>query len=182
MKAITFLLWCCSIGAVCAQPTSKPTKELVEEGVSLYDEGKYAEAVVKYQEALAAAPGDEGALSELALTYNSLGRNAEAVAICEKLIKANPGSDASVYVTIGNSLDALKKPKEAVRMYEQGLKHHPTSYALHFNKGVTLATSRDVPASISSFQRAVALNPQHGTSHLSLGLMQLGSDARGKYS
>lgn len=179
MKALILLLWSCSIGTVWAQSNgATPVRELVKEGVKLYDAGKYDEAVAKYQQALAAAPKDETALSELALTYNELGRSAEAVAICEKLVKANPDIDASVYVTYGNSLDAMKKSKQANQVYEQGLKRHPDAYSLHYNAGVAQATSGQMPASINSFQQAVALNPQHGSSHLSLGMMQLGSGTR----
>jgi tetratricopeptide (TPR) repeat protein len=179
MKALIFLLWSFSIGTALAQSSDgTPLRELVKEGVRLYDAGKYDEAVAKYQQALAAAPKDETALSELALTYNELGRNAEAVAICERLVKANPNIDASVYVTYGNSLDAMKKSKQANQVSEQGLKRHPDAYSLHYNAGVAQATSNQVPASINSFQQAVALNPQHGSSHMSLGMMQLSSHAR----
>ncbi|MBF9224105.1 tetratricopeptide repeat protein [Hymenobacter ruricola] len=179
MKALIAWLLTCSVGVAGAQTSSPaPARDVVAEGVKLYDQGKYDEAVAKYQQALAAAPKDEVALSELALAYNALGRNAEAVDICQKLLKANPDSDAMVYVTLGNSLDALKKPKEATRVYEQGLKRHPNSYELYFNEGVAQATSGQAPASIGSFQQAVAINPQHASSHMSLGLMQLASQAR----
>lgn len=167
------------MGTAWAQSTGvTPVRELVREGVKLYDAGKYEEAVAKYQQALDTAPKDETALSELALTYNELGRNAEAAAICEKLVKANPDIDASVYVTYGNSLDAMKKSKQVNQVYEQGLKRHPDAYSLYYNAGVAQATSNQVAASINSFQQAVALNPQHGSSHMSLGLMQLSSHAR----
>ena len=179
MRALIVLLWSCCFSTVLAQSNnSTPVRELTQDGVRLYDAGKYNEAIAKYQQALAAAPKDETALSELALTYNELGRNAEAVAICEKLVKANPGIDASVYVTYGNSLDAMKKSKQANQVYEQGLKRHPDAYSLHYNAGVAQATSGQVSASINSFQQAVALNPRHGSSHMSLGMMQLGSSGR----
>ncbi|WP_460608663.1 tetratricopeptide repeat protein [Hymenobacter terrigena] len=178
MKILTLLLWGCSIGSALAQSNDAPVRELVKEGVKLYDAGKYEEAIAKYQQALAAAPKDETALSELALTYNELGRNADAAAICEKLVKANPDIDASVYVTYGNSLDAMKKSKQANQVYEQGLKHHPDAYSLYYNAGVAQAGSNQLPAAINNFQQAVMLNPQHGSSHMSLGMIQLGSRAR----
>ena len=176
MKKILFLLLNCSIGSVSAQ--SLPAHDLVKEGIRLYDAGQYSEAVAKYQQALAAAPKDAVVLSELALTYNAMGRNKEAVDICEKLLKAAPDSDESVYVTYGNSLDALKKPKDACRAYEDGLKHHPTSSSLYFNLGVAQVTSGQVPAGIGNFQQSVALNPDHASSHMSLGVMQMASHAR----
>ncbi|MBF9144245.1 tetratricopeptide repeat protein [Hymenobacter properus] len=178
-KALLVLLLAGSMGAAYAQTSGgTPSRDLVAEGVKLYDQGKYAEAVAKYQQVLASAPNDELALSELALAYSALGRDAETVEICQKLLKAKPDSDVMVYVTLGNSLDALKKPKEAIRVYEQGLKHHPDSYALYFNEGVAQATSGQVAASVGSFQQSVALSPGHTSSHMSLGVMQLSNQAR----
>lgn len=179
MKKLLFLLLSCSVGAASAQTNGTATKhDLVEEGIKLYDAGQYPEAEAKYKQALAVAPNDEVALSELALTYNSMGRNKEAIDICEKLLKADPKSDESVYVTYGNSLDALKKTKDAYHAYEDGLKYHPSSSSLYFNLGVAQATSGQVPASIGSFQQSVALNPEHASSHMSLGVMQLATHAR----
>jgi tetratricopeptide (TPR) repeat protein len=178
MKKLVFLLLLSSIEATAQTPDNTARHDLVEQGVKLYDAGQYPEAVAKYQQALATAPNDPYALSELALTYNSMGRNKEAVDICQKLLKADPNADESVYVTYGNSLDALKKTKDAYRAYEDGLKHHPASASLYFNLGVAQATSGQGPASIGSFQQAVALRPDYASVHMSLGVMQLASQAR----
>lgn len=181
MKTLILLLWAATVSGAAAQtaaPAATPARELIEDGVKLYDAGKYDEAVAKYQQALATEPNNEIAGSELALAFNTLGRNAEAVALCEKLLQANSAADVLVYVTYGNSLDAQKKTKKALQAYEQGLKYHPNSYSLYFNRGVAQATTGQTPASISSFQQAVALNPQHATSHMSLGVMQTSAQAR----
>ncbi|WP_035563247.1 tetratricopeptide repeat protein [Hymenobacter sp. IS2118] len=177
MKNLLLLLLALGLVPVALAQT-RPAREVIEEGTNLFDAGKYDEAVARYQEVLAAEPGNVVALSELALTYNALDRHAEAADICKKLVKADPRVGPSVYVTYGNSLDGLKKPAEAVRVYEQGLKYFPNSYMLHFNAGVTQARAGQVPAGITSFQQAVARNPNHASSHVNLGLMQLGSEHR----
>ncbi|MCI1186878.1 tetratricopeptide repeat protein [Hymenobacter sp. DH14] len=177
-NALLLLLGLSLTSAAFAQTAPRPARELIDEGIRLYDAGKYDEALARYQQVLAAEPANTTALSELALTYNALDRNAEAAAICEKLIKANPRVDPSVYVTYGNSLDGLKKPKEAVRIYEQGLKYFPDSYSLYFNAGVAQARNGQLPASIGSFQQAITLNPNHASSHMSLGVMQTASQHR----
>ena len=95
MKLFILLLWGCTLGAARAQTTAlPPARELVEEGVQLYDDGKYAEAVAKYQQALKAEPGHVTATSELALTYHAMGHYAEAADLCEKLLKDHPDADA----------------------------------------------------------------------------------------
>ena len=176
MKRLIFLLWSSALGGAYAQ--NIPIRETVAEGVRLYDAGKYDEAVAKYQQALAAAPEDPTANSELALTYNELGRYEDAWRLCQKLLKANPVASPTVYMTGGNSLDALKRPKEALQLYQKGLKYHPESSALYYNRGVTEATSGLVPAAVGSFQQAVLYKPSHASSHMSLGVMELQSQAR----
>jgi tetratricopeptide (TPR) repeat protein len=179
MRLLVFILWGCGLGTAWAQtPAGSPARELVQEGVKLYDEGRYAEAVAKYQQALAATPGDVVATSELALTYNTQGRHEEVVALCEKLLKANPASDESVYVSYGNSLDVLKRSKEALQAYTQGLKYYPESHSLYFNQGVAQVKSGQLLAGISSLQQAVALNPRYASAHMSLGVMQAATKAR----
>ena len=175
-KALFLLLGLGWLSPVAAQTV--PARELISEGVRLYDAGKYDDAIAKYQQALATEPGNITALSELALTYNELERDAEAVAICQKLVKADPRVSETVYVTYGNSLDALKKPREAARIYEQGLNYFPDSYLLHYNEGVAQVRNEQVPPGIANFQQAITLNPNHASSHLSLGVMQTATDHR----
>ena len=155
-----------------AQTTDTPA-DLVKTGVALYDAGKYDEAVASYQQALKQAPGDVLARTELALTYNALGRNSEAAALCQQLIKENPEIGPSVYVTLGNSLDASKKPVEALAAYRLGIKQFPSNYNLYFNEGVTLTGQGKLAEASGSFQRAVQLNPRHASSHMLLGAVQL---------
>lgn len=161
-----------ALRAAAQAPTETPA-ELVRAGVDLYDAGKYDEAVNKYQQALRLAPTDATARAELALTYNTLGRYADAVGLCQQLIQENPQVGANVYATLGNCFDASKQPTQALAAYRQGIKQYPTNYNLFFNQGVTLAGQNDLPAAIASFERAVQLNPRHASSHMLLGAMQL---------
>ncbi len=157
-----------------AQTTTTDTPaELVRAGVALYDEGKYDQAVAKYQQALAAAPGNAPAQAELAMTYFALHRHADAVALCQQILQAHPDADPVVYVTLGNSLDATQRPTEALAAYRDGLTRYPDSFILYFNQGVTLAGQGQAAAAVASFQRAVALNPRHASSHMLLGSTQL---------
>ena len=172
------LLLLLGLGLTAAAAAQTPARDLINEGIRLFDSGKYDEAIAKYQQVLATEPGNTTGLSELALTYNELDRNAEAVAICEKLVKADPRVGETVYVTCGNSLDALKKPRAAGRIYEQGLRYFPDSYSLHYNEGVAQVLNNQVPAGIGSFQQAVTLNPSHASSHVSLGVVQTATQHR----
>jgi tetratricopeptide (TPR) repeat protein len=175
------LLWACF--GLLLHPAQAQTsgatlaRERVKEGVTLHDAGKYNEAVAKYNEALAADPGNVHAQSELALTCQSMGRHQEAIDLCKQLLKKGY-NDASVYITYGNSLDELHRAKEAEQVYQRGLKEHPNSHLLYFNLGVAQAQHQQAPAALVSFEQAVSCQPVHASSHLYLGLMQLNQQAR----
>ncbi|RSK45336.1 tetratricopeptide repeat protein [Hymenobacter rigui] len=153
--------------------TTASSQELVKQGVSLFDQGKYDEAVLRYKEALKQDPANTTARYELAMTYNALDRNEEAVELCKQLLKQDPNPGASLYSTYGNALDGLKKPKEAAKIYQEGLKRYPNDGALYFNLGVTQATALNQPAEATvSMQQAVRCRPVHGSSLNALGLLQ----------
>lgn len=175
------LLWAC-LGLISYTTRAQAdgnalVRERVKEGIVLYDAGKYAEAVTKYQEALAIDPGNAYAQSELALTYNSMGRQQEAIALCKQLLKHDHASE-SVYITYGNALDELHRAKEAEQLYQRGLKEHPNSHLLYFNLGIVQAKHQQAPAAIVSFEQAASCQPVHASSHLYLGLMELNQQAR----
>ncbi|RSK43322.1 tetratricopeptide repeat protein [Hymenobacter perfusus] len=154
-----------------AQTTS--SQELVKQGVALYDQGKPDEAVLRYKEALKQDPANTTARYELALTYNALGRNEEAVALSKQILKQEAEPGPSIYSTYGNALDGLKKPKEAAKVYQEGLKRYPNDGALHFNLGVTQATALNQPAeAIGSMQQSVRCRPGHANSLNALALLQ----------
>jgi len=175
------LLWAClgltSYTARAQADANALVRDRVQAGIVLYDAGKYAEAVAKYQEALAIEPGNAYAQSELALTYMGMGRYQEAIALCKQLLKHDHTSE-SVYITYGNALDELHRAKEAEQLYQRGIKEHPNSHLLYFNLGVTQAKHQQTPAAIVSFEQAISCQPVHASSHLYLGLMELNQQAR----
>lgn len=160
-----------SIQSASAQTTG--SQELVKQGVALYDQGKYDEAVLRYNEALKQDATNTTARYELAMAYNALGRNDEAVELCKQLLKQEAAPQSSLYNTYGNALDGLKKPKEAAKVYSEGLKRYPNDGALYFNLGVTQATALQQPAeAIASMQQSVRCRPGHASSLNALALLQ----------
>jgi Flp pilus assembly protein TadD len=153
-------------------------QRLVKEGVALHDQNEFDAAAVKYQEALKLDPTNIAARTELALTYNSSGKYAEAVALCRELVKSPTGIDPTVYVTYGNSLDDLKRSKEAAEVYQQGIKRFPTSGMLHFNLGLTHYRMQQPQEAITDLQQAARLMPRHPSSPMYLGMFTLESGNR----
>ncbi|UOQ70140.1 tetratricopeptide repeat protein [Hymenobacter cellulosilyticus] len=146
-------------------------KALIKQGVALYDEGKYDEAVLRYKQALKLAPDNFTAQYELAMTYGHLDRHEEVVEICKKLLQDNANADANVYVIYGTALDDLKQPQEAIRIYQRGIKKFPDNGLLYFNLGVTQASTQRYEEATESMQMAVRKNPRHASAHRILALL-----------
>lgn len=144
----------------------------VDEGIELHDAGKYDEALSKYNEALILDKDNSFALYEKAMTLEALKRYDEAVETSKYILKLYPNDDnKTVYVTYGNALDHMGKPDLALKIYDEGLKKHPSYYHLYFNKGITLATSRKIEEAIKAFQASTKLNPNHPGSFNALAVL-----------
>ena len=158
--------------------TSPTARALVQEGIALYDQGQYEQAVAKYQQALAAEPDDLRTQTELALTYNALRRYPEAAALCHRLLKTHPSADPLLYITYGNSLDSNHQPAQALAAYQQGIKYFPGSFMLYYNQAVALVGQQRPTEAVASLQHAAVLRPTHASTQLALGTVQLQQRAR----
>ncbi|RZJ44927.1 MAG: tetratricopeptide repeat protein [Chryseobacterium sp.] len=137
----------------------------VIEGVSLHDEGKYADAITKYNEALTLDKNNLQALSEKAMTLDASKQYDEAVEVSKLAISSHPSDDLkTVYLSYANSLDHQKKADLALKIYDEGLKKYPEYYQLYFNKGITLINLKQTEKALECFQKSARLNPDHATS------------------
>ncbi|OCK51006.1 hypothetical protein BA768_04275 [Chryseobacterium sp. CBo1] len=137
----------------------------VTDGVTLHDEGKFSEALDKYDEALKLDKNNLLALSEKAMTLEASKKYDEAIDICKLAIATHPKEDIkTIYLTYGNSLDHAQKPKDAIKIYDEGIKKYPEYYQLYFNKGITLVNEKQIEKSLELFQKSVTLNPNHAGS------------------
>lgn len=176
MKKIIYSLLL-GLAAVCAE--AQTAQELIEQGAKLVDEGKYADAILKFDAALQLEPANITARSDKAAALYYSGKYQQAAELCKQTISANKSSPElkNVYITYGNSLDELGKPKDALKVYKEGMKKFPDSYLLPFNAGLTYVGLKGYEEAAELFQKAILVNPEHPGSHYYLGLTM---DAMGK--
>ena len=137
MKRIYCLLVLISSIAFAQNPSM--AKQLVLEGVTLYDEGKYAQAISKYDDALKVDKDNFFALAEKAMTLVATKNYEESIKLCKRVLKLYPNEDLSMlYVTYGNATDLSKDSKKAIKIYDEGIKKYPNQYQLYYNKGIAL--------------------------------------------
>jgi len=166
----TFLMFLCA-NLIFAQ-NKTAVEEIVNKGIYLHDEGKYNEALAKYEEALNLDKNNIIALSEKAMTLNALKKYDEAIEVCKLILKLYPKeSNGTVYVTYGNALDHSNNSDKAIKIYNKGLELSPNYYQLYFNKGIALANQKKYDEAIQSFQTSTKLSPNHLGSFNALAIL-----------
>ncbi|WP_158825900.1 tetratricopeptide repeat protein [Mucilaginibacter lacusdianchii] len=142
---------------------------LVKQGIKLHDEGKYADAIVKYKAALQMDPKHATANYELAYSLYSNNQAQEAMPYLQKIIKSDhpmPGA----YEMMGNIYDDGQQPDKAIEMYLAGIKVDPNYQRLHYNLGIAYHRQKKFAAAEQEAIAAIKLNPAHASSQRLYGL------------
>lgn len=173
MKSIvisTLFIFACII--TLAQNPEEASR-LVAEGVALHDKGDYAGAIEKYDAALKKDEDNINALYEKSYSLYALGKQKDCISICKTIIKKYPDNALlkAVYIEYGNALDDLRKTKDALEVYDEGLSKFPGEYLLHYNKGLTLQNLGKSEEALASYQQSLSLKPLHSSSNLSNGAL-----------
>lgn len=122
---------------------------LCKEGVALHDQGKYEEAIKKYDEALAIAPNVVDVIAEKAFTLSAMGKKNEAKKMMEKQIQKADAKDlATLYSTYAGILDDDGERLKALEIYDKAMQavdeedfsrmHH-----IYYNAAVTMSRLTD---------------------------------------
>ncbi|HYC90161.1 MAG TPA: tetratricopeptide repeat protein [Thermoanaerobaculia bacterium] len=153
-----------------AFPLFAHVSKLVDEGIKLYDAGRYDEAIVKLKAALAEDPSSDHAAYELGLTYSAKGDTAACIALFAPRVKAKKNEYRSaMYGVLGNCYDNGGDPERAVATYRQGLKVDGNDTQLLYNLSVTLVKQGELEEARKLLKKELALQPWHPSGHWLLG-------------
>lgn len=152
---------------------SKSAKELIREGVRLYDQKSYYDAIEKFKQVSVNDTNYSTAQYETALTYLKLEEYFFAQKILKELIglEVSYPNRAKAYVLLGQAYDGDKKLDEALKAYEEGLKMYPKSQALYFARATTYAKFDKHQEALEDFKRSAMCNIGHPGTHLRLGMI-----------
>ena len=130
--------------------------------------GKRDEAVIANQRAVALAPTDAEAHSNLGATLKELGRLEDAEASHRQAIAIKP-EYAPAYNNLGITLQELGKLKDAEASYRTAIVLQPDYLEAYYNRGVILQELGRLGEAESSYRQAVALKPDYAEAHSNLG-------------
>ena len=165
-------------------------KQALENGASAYADvhhtlgiiyhtwGQFAEARAAFEEALRINPRYTEAALNLAITYNDLGRYAEAQELFarvqpspeERIDKHTRGKIANLHKTVGEAYRSAGLAQEAAVEYRKALALCPEFIDIRMELGHTEAEAGDVDAAISAMVEILTQRPDYEPALLHLGL------------
>lgn len=173
---LTVLLVFCST-IIFAQDKAAEAKALIQAGIKLHDEGKFDDAVAKYQEALKIDPKNGSAIYEIAYSHYQSGKPDAAIPFLENLIKIDPKS-AEAYDMLGSIYDDKNIYDKALDYYKNGVKADPNYQRLHFNLSIFYIRQKRYTEAEQSAITAIKLDPNHASSHRAYALAAFNLDKR----
>ena len=132
-----------------------------EDGKKLYKQGKYNEALNKFQLALTSNPNSAKVHYNMGLCYKQLKRYNEAVSSFEKAEELDPKISFTTTAKFNEKLTEAR---------QKALETNTKSAKKHFNKGKELYDKKDYDGALKEFISAKKLNPNSAKTWYNLGL------------
>ncbi|HTE01784.1 MAG TPA: tetratricopeptide repeat protein [Mucilaginibacter sp.] len=150
----------------CAKAQDTNAGDMVKQGVELQNQGKYAEAIEKYKEALKADPENTQANYQMGFSLFASGKGMDGVPFVEKAIKngATPSFTASAYDLLGSIYDQANQSDKSIDAYKSGIKVNPNYQRLHFNLGIAYSRYKKYAEAEQEAIEAIKLDPKHASS------------------
>ena len=142
-------------------------------GAIARQQGRPADAVAHFIQALAAAPAVAAIHDGLAEAYRTMARPIEAERHYRRVAELQPG--AVTLLNLGNALLELQRPAEAAAVYQSALRFDVRLPQLHYGLGTAWAALGRRQAA-DAFARAIALHPDFALAHEGLVDAHLAAD------
>ncbi len=149
--------------------------DLFQQGTSLLQQGRPAEAATALRGAVALQPGLAEAHANLALALDRMGEDDAALAHYRRALALAPGQETA-WCNYGAFLERQKQYDQAEQAYREALRIDPASAPAWSNLGVLLDILRRTPEAEDAHRRAVALAPDwpHASVNLAECLLRQG--------
>jgi tetratricopeptide (TPR) repeat protein len=153
-----------------AAPSTAEQDQALRAGAALHDQGKFDEAIARYQQVLAQNPANMTALYELAFSYSARDDYQKALDTARRGIVFKSEQLPLFYDLIGSSLDSMGRPAQAIEAYKKGVEYVPRAANLYYNMAVTYYESLKNPDEARrALEKAIGIEPTNADTELLLG-------------
>ncbi|MDP6595415.1 MAG: tetratricopeptide repeat protein [Candidatus Poribacteria bacterium] len=143
---------------------------LVNQAISLHQEGNLKEAEKKYDYILKIDPTHAVSLNLLGVVLSQTNRHHDAIDLIRQALAINP-EYTEAYNNLGMALQATKQLDSAIDSYLCSLKLDPHFISGHYNLGNTYKERDRFDEAIDSYCKTLALNPRHLSAYINLGIV-----------
>jgi tetratricopeptide (TPR) repeat protein/glycosyltransferase involved in cell wall biosynthesis len=150
------------------QPPIPLAQQQFDRGNLLKSQGRFAEAIAYFKNALVLQPNLIEAATNLAVTLHQTGDLAEAATYYQRAIEIDPNC-AQAQNNLGILLQDRGSIAEAVSCFQKAIALNPLYAKALNNLGATLQQQGELPSAIACFQQALSLNSNYVPALVNLG-------------
>lgn len=141
-------------------------------GSVLNRQGKHAEAILHFAEALRIKPDFFDALANMGLALRQQGKAAEATNFYQRALKVKPDS-VKVHMQLALALVEQEKGDDALQQFYEAMELAPNDPDIRTNLGLMLMRQGKLSEATSQLNEALRLEPDNAETHNNLGLVLL---------
>jgi protein O-mannosyl-transferase len=141
-------------------------------GVVLNRQGKHAEAIAHFAEALRVKPDYFQALANMGWALGLQGKTGEAIEFLKRAVSVRPDS-ANTHVQLAFALVKQKQEDEALQHFYKAVELAPNDADVRTNLGLMLTRRKQLSEAATQLNEAIRLNPNSAEAHNNLGLVLL---------
>lgn len=139
--------------------------DLIKQGIALHNQGKYDDAIAKYNEALKLDPNNEYGHYELAFSLYAENKYDDAIPHLEISVKsANKNLSVASYSLLGTIYDNNKQGKKAIEIYKKAIEIDPDYPQIYYNLGITYSRNQMYPEAEASAIEAIKHDQKNASS------------------
>jgi tetratricopeptide (TPR) repeat protein len=147
---------------------SPPVTVAIEQGRQLMAQRRYAEAIARFNQVLAADPHNEAALRSRSISLFGLSRFAESKADMDALIKMKP-NDAQLLATRAMTSLGLRQIDQATADINRAVAIDPNNAVAYLGRGMADRMTGKLQEAIADLDRSIALNPKDSSAFTERG-------------
>lgn len=137
-------------------------------GMSLYQKGRYSEAISSFKQATAFKPEMVDAYNYMAMTYLKQNDNNSAIKAYQLSLKIDNSQD-SVYTSLGNIYYSDQNYTEAEKAYKTAAQINPSSTLAPYSLGQIYLNTDRLSEAETQFKKVQRMSPQDGNVFFALG-------------
>ena len=142
-------------------------QDTMSKAIALHNQGRFAEAIVEYEQILRRRPDDETVAANLASALVRVGRVDEGIGIYRELTTKDV-RQPELWFNFANALQRAGNVAEAKQTFERTLEIAPKFFPAALNLANLIRDSGDTDSAVAMYRHAIAMNPQHPRPRINL--------------